>query len=29
VLAASVFHRGELTVGQVKDALRADGVEVR
>lgn len=29
VLAASVFHLGELTVGQVKDALRADGVEVR
>jgi cyclase len=29
VLAASVFHRGELTIGQVKDALRADGVEVR
>jgi cyclase len=29
VLAASVFHNGELTVGQVKDALRADGVEVR
>ncbi|MEZ5190661.1 MAG: imidazole glycerol phosphate synthase subunit HisF [Schumannella sp.] len=29
VLAASVFHRGELTVGQVKDALRAQGVEVR
>ncbi|MGN6501430.1 MAG: imidazole glycerol phosphate synthase subunit HisF [Pseudolysinimonas sp.] len=29
VLAASVFHSGQLTVGQVKDALRADGVEVR
>ncbi len=29
VLAASVFHFGELTVGQVKDALRADGIEVR
>ncbi|HWM33333.1 MAG TPA: imidazole glycerol phosphate synthase subunit HisF [Pseudolysinimonas sp.] len=29
VLAASVFHRGELTVGQVKDALRAEGVSVR
>jgi cyclase len=29
VLAASVFHTGELTIGQVKDALRADGVEVR
>jgi cyclase len=26
VLAASVFHNGELTVGQVKDALRAEGV---
>ena len=29
VLAASVFHGGELTVGQVKDALRAEGVAVR
>jgi cyclase len=29
VLAASVFHNGELTVGQVKGALRAEGVEVR
>ena len=29
VLAASVFHFGELTVAQVKDALRADGVVVR
>ena len=29
VLAASVFHFGELTVGQVKDALRAEGVTVR
>ena len=29
VLAASVFHFGELTIGQVKDALRADGVVVR
>lgn len=29
VLAASVFHNGELTVGQVKDALRAEGVAVR
>jgi cyclase len=29
VLAASVFHFGELTVGQVKDALRAGGVTVR
>jgi imidazole glycerol-phosphate synthase subunit HisF len=29
VLAASVFHFGELTSGQVKDALRADGLPVR
>ncbi len=29
VLAASVFHGGELTVGDVKDALRAEGVPVR
>ncbi len=29
VLAASVFHFGTLTVGQVKDALRAAGLEVR
>ena len=29
VLAASVFHFGELTIGQVKDALRADGHPVR
>jgi cyclase len=29
VLAASVFHFGELTIGQVKDALRADGIVVR
>jgi cyclase len=29
VLAASVFHRAELTVGQVKDALRASGHDVR
>ena len=29
VLAASVFHFGELTVGEVKDALRAAGVTVR
>jgi cyclase len=29
VLAASVFHFGELTVGQVKDALRAAGSRVR
>lgn len=29
VLAASVFHSGQLTVGDVKDALRAAGVTVR
>ena len=29
VLAASVFHWGELTIGQVKDALRDAGHEVR
>jgi cyclase len=29
VLAASVFHTGQLTVGDVKDALRAEGVVVR
>jgi len=29
VLAASVFHFGELTVGQVKDALRSRGLPVR
>lgn len=29
VLAASVFHGGELTVGDVKDALRAEGMAVR
>ena len=29
VLAASVFHFGDLTIGQVKDALRAAGHEVR
>lgn len=29
VLAASVFHSGELTVGDVKDALRAEGLSVR
>ncbi len=29
VLAASVFHFQQLTIGQVKDALRADGVPVR
>ena len=29
VLAASVFHFGDLTVGEVKDAMRAAGVTVR
>ena len=29
VLAASVFHFGELTIGQVKDALRDAGIAVR
>ncbi|MGW8483744.1 imidazole glycerol phosphate synthase subunit HisF [Microbacterium sp. NPDC055903] len=29
VLAASVFHTGALTVGQVKEAMRAEGVLVR
>ncbi|WP_216208286.1 imidazole glycerol phosphate synthase subunit HisF [Amycolatopsis aidingensis] len=29
VLAASVFHFGELKIGEVKSALRAGGVEVR
>ena len=29
VLAASVFHFGELEIGEVKDALRADGFPVR
>lgn len=29
VLAASVFHSGEMTVGDVKSAMRARGVEVR
>jgi cyclase len=29
VLAASVFHFGELTVGDVKDSLRAAGKQVR
>ena len=29
VLAASVFHFGELTIGEVKDALRAERVAVR
>lgn len=29
VLAASVFHNDELTISDVKDALRSDGIEVR
>ena len=29
VLAASVFHSGQLTIGEVKDALDAEGIEVR
>ena len=29
VLAASVFHFGELRIGEVKDALAAAGVTVR
>ena len=29
VLAASVFHFGELTIGEVKDALREAGHPVR
>jgi imidazole glycerol-phosphate synthase subunit HisF len=29
VLAASVFHFGELTIGQVKDALRSHGLPTR
>jgi cyclase len=29
VLAASVFHNGELTIGEVKRALAADGRIVR
>jgi cyclase len=29
VLAASVFHQGELTIEQVKDELAAAGMEVR
>ena len=29
VLAASVFHSGQLTVGDVKSALAAENVEVR
>ncbi|MCF8605802.1 imidazole glycerol phosphate synthase cyclase subunit, partial [Gordonia sp. HY442] len=29
VLAASVFHFGDLTIGEVKDAMRADDITVR
>jgi cyclase len=29
VLAASVFHFGELTIGQVKAAMAAEGITVR
>jgi nucleoside permease NupC len=29
VLAASVFHFGDLTVGEVKEAMRGSGVTVR
>ena len=29
VLAASIFHYGEFTVGQAKEAMRAAGIEVR
>lgn len=29
VLAASVFHFGQLRIGEVKDALRGEGVEIR
>ncbi len=29
VLAASVFHSGQMTIGDVKQALRAEGIEVR
>jgi cyclase len=29
VLAASVFHFGQLRIGDVKDALRGSGVPVR
>ncbi|MEV1293489.1 imidazole glycerol phosphate synthase subunit HisF [Pseudonocardia sp. NPDC049635] len=29
VLAASVFHFGQLRIGEVKDAMRSEGVEVR
>jgi cyclase len=29
VLAASIFHFGEYTVGEVKQYLRAEGIHVR
>ncbi|MCE7007392.1 imidazole glycerol phosphate synthase subunit HisF [Kibdelosporangium philippinense] len=29
VLAASVFHFGQLRIGEVKDAMRASGIEIR
>ena len=29
VLAASVFHSGQLTIGEVKSAMNAEGIEVR
>ena len=29
VLAASIFHYGEYSVGQAKDYLRQHGIEVR
>jgi cyclase len=29
VLAASVFHSGQMTIADVKRALLADGIEVR
>jgi imidazole glycerol phosphate synthase subunit HisF len=29
VLAASIFHFGEVSVGEVKQTLAADGVPVR
>lgn len=29
VLAASVFHSGQLTIGDVKDAMESEGIEVR
>ena len=29
VLAASVFHSGHLTIGQVKAAMAAEGISVR